>query len=46
MKTDVQKVILRLNALIHRKKAFQYSRPKPGCPLANSLCAGMIKIIN
>ncbi len=45
MKTDVQKVILSLSALIHRKKAFQYSGPKPGCPLANSLCAGMIKLL-
>jgi hypothetical protein len=29
---------------IHRKKAFQYSRPKPGCHLPNSPWAGIINL--
>ncbi len=30
--------------LIHRKKAFRYSRPQPGCHLPNSPWAGIINI--
>ncbi len=28
--------------LLHRKKAFQYSRPQPGCHLPNSPWAGIM----
>ncbi len=33
---NVRPVVVYCKMFIHRKKAFQYSRPQPGCHLPNS----------